>query len=313
MMGYRTVNQVPTILTHAQAKRIFEKSVPIRGRSEADSRRPLGARRDADTYHIRMNGDDVECVLYKTPVITFHTDDTITIKTDGWNSVSTHQFIWAITGCYARGSKGKTVIKVGALEYVMSDICQMKYLGGSAQWEMLTTEEHYDWRIDRQKAKEVRAKYKEFNTYLSGVIKLRSTTVQDQLCIESSVDELYEGLSLTLYADHNGRESINTDAFRLIDNKNKSEHAKFMYLIDASGEGKADKTDDYHKAMLMLIGRCETANYWHLRLGRKITVYPKVLIDKAYECMYKYHSDEVFTKVKLPVGKVPSGRYDTWV
>lgn len=312
-MGYRTVNNVPTILTHAQAKRIFEKSVPIRGRSEADSRRPLGARRDADTYHIRMNGDDVECVLYKTPVITFHTDDTITIKTDGWNSVSTHQFIWAITGCYARGSKGKTVLKVGALEHVMSDKCQMKYVGG--KWEVLTTEEHYDWRIDRKKAKEVRAKYKEFNTYLSGVIKLRTTTVQDQLCIESSVYELYEGLGLTLYADHHGRESINMDAFRLLDDKNKSEHAKFMYLIGASAE---DKSSDYYKAMLMLIGRCDTAKYWHasywyLGLGRKITVYPKVLIDKAYECMYKYHSDEVFTKVKLPVGKVPSGRYDTWV
>ena len=309
-MGYRTVNHVPTILTHAQAKRIFEKIKPIRGRDI----RPLGARRDADTYHIRMNGDDVECVLYKTPVVTFHTDDTITIKTDGWNSVSTHQFIWAITACNCWGSAGKTVVKVGNAKYVMSEQMKMKYKeDGSTVWEVLTTEEQYDWRIDRQKAKEVRVKYKEFNTYLSGVIKLRSTTVQDQLCIESSVDELYEGLSLTLYADHNGRESINTDAFRLIDNKNKSEHAKFMYLIGASGEGKADKTGDYHKAMLMLIGRCETANYWHLRLGRKITVYPRVLIDKAYECMYKYHSDEVFTKVKLPVGKVPSGRYDTWV
>ena len=311
-MGYRTVNNVPTILTHAQAKRIFEKIKPIRGRDI----RPLGARRDADTYHIRMNGDDVECVLYKTPVITFHTDDTITIKTDGWNSVSTRQFIWAITGCNCWGSRGKTVLRVGALKYVMSEQMKMKYKengNGSTVWEVLTTEEQYDWRIDRQKAKEVRAKYKEFNTYLSGVIKLRTTTVQDQLCIESSVDELYEGLSLTLYADPRGGESINTDAFRLVDDKNKSAHAKFMYLIGASGEGKADKTDDYHKAMLMLIGRCGIADYWHLSLGRKITVYPRVLIDKAYECMYKYHSDEVFTKVKLPVGKVPSRRYDTWV
>ena len=206
-MGYRTVNNVPTILTHAQAKRIFEKIKPIRGRDI----RPLGARRDADTYHIRMNGDDVECVLYKTPVITFHTDDTITIKTDGWNSVSTHQFIWAITGCNCWGSRGKTVLRVGALKYVMSEQMKMKYKengNGSTVWEVLTTEEQYDWRIDRQKAKEVRAKYKEFNTYLSGVIKLRSTTVQDQLCIESSVDELYEGLSLTLYADPRGGEKL---------------------------------------------------------------------------------------------------------
>ena len=311
-MGYRTVNHVPSIRTHAQAKQIFEKSVPIRGRSEVHSRRPLGARKDADTYHIRMNGSDVECVLYKTPVVTFHTDDTITIKTDGWNSVSTHQFIWAITGCPARGNKGKTVIKVGALEHVMSEQMKMKYLGGSAQWEVLTTEEQYDWRINRQKAKEVRDRYKEFNTYLNGVVKLRTITVDSTDRIESSVDELYEGLSLTLTADYQGRKAVNANAFRLIDDKNKSEHAKFMYLIGASGEGKADKTDDYHKAMLMLIGRCETANYWY-HLGRKITVYPKVLIDKAYECMYKYHSDEVFTKVKLPVGKVPSGRYNTWV
>ena len=304
-MGYRTVNNVPTIRTHAQAKQIFEKIKPIRGRDI----RPLGARRDADTYHIRMNGSDVECVLYRTPVVTFHTDDTITIKTDGWNSVSTHQFIWAITGCECWGSGGKTVLKVGALKYVMSEQMKMKYKedgNGSTVWEVLTTEEQYDWRINRQKAKEVRAKYKEFNTYLNGVIKLRTTT----FCVESSVDELYEGLNLTLQEDGYRKNTIvDSYVFTQIDHKNTSEHAKFMYLINASGE---DKTDDYHKAMLMLIGRCGTGN-WYLSLGRKITVYPRVLIDKAYECMYKYHSDEVFTKVKLPVGKVPSMKYDTWV
>ena len=120
-MGYRTVNHVPSIYTYAQARHIFDKVVPIRNRDI----KPLGQRRDADTYHIRMNDmGDVECVLYKTPVVTFHPDETVTLTTDGWDTVSTHQFIWAITGCATRGSRGKTVIKVGNKEYVMTE--QMK-------------------------------------------------------------------------------------------------------------------------------------------------------------------------------------------
>jgi hypothetical protein len=37
------------------------------------------------------------------------------------------------------------------------------------------------------------------------------------------------------------------------------------------------------------------------------------IMPKFRELVYRHHSAEVFEKVLLPVGKVPSRKYDSWV
>lgn len=306
-MGYRTVNHVPSIYTHAQAKQIHDRVVPIRGRDI----KPLGQRRDSDTYHIRMNGDDVECVLYKTPVVTFHPDNTITLRTDNWNTVSTHQFIWAITGCPTRGSRGKTVVRVADKDYVITEQMRMKCTdGGASKWEVLTKEEQYDWQLDRQKANIVRAKYKEFITYLTGSMKLRTVQNLDYESVEFSPQEMIEQFGLATDG-HQLRQGVKNDVYSYIDNKRKpSDMNEFIQLITAQGE---DNTAAYYRAMLMLAGKCYGRNYYGIYETSRIGVSARSMLDKAYECMYKWHSDEVFVRVKLADGKVPTNRYDTWV
>ena len=92
-MGYATVMRVPKIYNYADALRRFNNTKPIKGRSE--EKRPLGERRDADTYSIRKNvwTDAIELVLYQTPVITFTQEDEVRIKFGTWSSASTCQFI----------------------------------------------------------------------------------------------------------------------------------------------------------------------------------------------------------------------------
>jgi len=305
-MGYRTVNHVPSIYTYAQAKQIHDNIVPIRGRDI----KPLGQRRDGDTYHIRMNGEDVECVLYKTPVVTFHPDDTITVSTDNWNTVSTHQFIWAITGCNCYGSRGKTVIRIGDKEYVINEIMRIKHVEDSSpKWEVLTKEEQYDWAIDRQKANAVRLKYKKFISYLRNGLKLRLT---EESAI-FSVDELVSAFGTTKHPYNDSITVINGAKFESLETKEPSLNEFFGLILDESEES----TTAYYKAMLMLVGRSYIHSYrQHIAVSNgtgSIMISPRSLIDKLYECMYKWHSDEVFVRVKLAEGKVPTGKYDSWV
>ena len=58
--------RVPRVDNYEFAKRIYNNTKPLRGRAEEI--RPLGNRRDADTYHIRMNGEAVELVFRQETV-----------------------------------------------------------------------------------------------------------------------------------------------------------------------------------------------------------------------------------------------------
>ena len=95
-MGYQTVKSVPRTQTYEEALRIFEGITPIGGRNPG--RRPLGQRRDCDTYWVRKNDNsDIEYMLYRTPVLTFKPDDSVVVWMGGWNSVSTRQFMSQVT------------------------------------------------------------------------------------------------------------------------------------------------------------------------------------------------------------------------
>jgi len=299
-MGYRTVNHVPSIYTYEQAKHIHDKIVPIRGRDV----RPLGQRRDSDIYSIRSMDNRIECVLYKTPVVTFYEDGMVVLYTNGWNTASTHQFIWALTGCYCHGSRGKTVIRVGEKDYTISESMRIRYVGdGAPKWEVLTKEEQYDWQIDRQKANEVRAKYKEFLTFVRNGLKLR-TTGTDAVFSTKELSEQF-GERTTPW----GMLAVDDNEFNDVALKNSQHAVTFMNLIKEEGN-----YESYYKAMLMVAGAVLNAGYRRIEIDRaEVKAHPRAVMDKLYECIYKWHSKEIFVRVKLAEGKVPSGRYDTWV
>ena len=95
-MGYAAVQHVPRLFNYGQAKRHFDRTQPIRGTTT----RPLGRRRDYRMYSIRETQTGaIELVCYRTPVVTYEKPKgqeqggTVRVKIDGWNSVSTRQFI----------------------------------------------------------------------------------------------------------------------------------------------------------------------------------------------------------------------------
>ena len=174
-MGYATVMRVPQVTDYGDALRWHDTTKPTRGRSPEI--RPLGDRKDVDTYSVRMNGDDVEFVLYKTPVITYKPNGEIVLRTDGWASVASHQFITRVLGIPARGKAGSSVLKVFNVrwqDYTMTgDNTLTLCVEGTGAWRVLAHETLYGYKANRKALTTVRSRYSEFRKYLDGFINLR--------------------------------------------------------------------------------------------------------------------------------------------
>lgn len=191
-MGYASVMYVPRLLTYEQAKRHFDGTNPIRGTDT----RPLGRRKDHRMYSIRENDTGaIELVCYRTPVVTFEkppndTQQTIEplkplvrVKIDGWNSVSTRQFIWRTLGIHTSAQKDYCVLEIKGDKYTLKRDEElllelgMGYGGrsGDGGWTVLNHHPRMSYRINRKGANNVRAMYKPFADYLKGFIALRAT------------------------------------------------------------------------------------------------------------------------------------------
>lgn len=209
---YSSYRRLPTIKNYAQALALLEKTKPIRGR--APVLYPLGDRRYADHFAIRKFGDnssrpatneryyghtynpapdcgpeDVELLLYRCPVIVFHTDATITVTGHHgyWSSADLH-FMQSILYKYVSDAftrqgvlmlklrnpdrtiaiprKGSVRLKIdnedtGVLTLVSPD-------------ESLT----HTVRLNRKAANEVRKQYGQFYRYAKGMVGVRKEAVQ---------------------------------------------------------------------------------------------------------------------------------------
>lgn len=110
-MAYRQ-GQLPTLTCYENAFAHFNKVTPIRGRH--DDVRPLGVRR-RDEAVIRRRGDDIQCVLYDTPVLTYKPDNTIVVATHGYDTVLTASLISEVLrglGMYASAWNGSVVLGI---------------------------------------------------------------------------------------------------------------------------------------------------------------------------------------------------------
>ena len=179
-MGYATVMRVPRIHSYAEALKKYDNTKPMRGRS--DDVRPLGERRDADTYSIRKNvwTNAIECVLYRTPVVTFTTEDEVKIKFGTWSSASTCQFITRVLGGVgAYRVKGQVVLGfVGNVKAVIADHEELVLVrDGNGAWTPKVKQTLYDYRVNRREANNVRKSVSQFRDYMAGVAKLKEERV----------------------------------------------------------------------------------------------------------------------------------------
>ena len=341
--------RVPRVLDYSDAKWQYDNTKPIRGRMAET--RPLGERRDADTYSIRMNGDDVELVLYKTPVITFRTNGEVVIRNDGWASVSTHQFITQVLGLPTRGKGGSSVIKVGKQDYTMTGEGRMVLCReGTNTWRVLEHERLYGYKANRKAITNVRSRYSEFRKYLGGFLSLRREEVvlhqgrpyeQRLHAVRFNAQEAVDlfGVKDSTYHDVKAmnREKIDCimDKPTSIRYFNPTERQKQDYrdqvrryeenmkaFTDTIVNGQPEDVrhmNFYRGAMAFMVEehvarRMHSRGDWVLHdYEREVVSNVDRLVLAMDEAILKYHAEEVLKQVQLDVGKTPNRKYSGWV
>jgi hypothetical protein len=335
-MGYQTVRKVPTFRDYFNAHRWWENTKPIRGRSV--DLRPLAERRYADCYSIRKNAEgSIECVLYKTPVVTFREDGEIHVSNGGWATPSTHMFIEEVlagTGLRVQGQRGKTIVRIAgqALALGANEVLRLRK-DENGKLQPLTTQTHHSYRINRKGANIVRARFKDFYDYFKGFIKLRAEETQGghygpmRTMINCTFTELADSIGSKAYWDkdyltvcvddwrgltmkpgtYTGWHKINEDEY-------KSTVNKFIDLIK-SDQPEENKHTNFHKAALILL------SYKHSNLTENrgatdirttwLDVTPaKTTLDTT---LFKWFAPEVLERYEVPKGKLPETKYNSWM
>lgn len=335
-MGYSSVMKVPALDNYRHALSQWSTTKPIRGRSI--DVRPLGQRSDVDSYSIRKNpqNDAIECVLYKTPVVTFMPDDEVHIRNGGYTSISTHMFIECVLrGVRVNAKLGKTVVSVGG---------QVTMLGGDdvlrlnrcerGRLQQVNPQTNYAYRIDRKGANNVRARFKEFYGYFKGFIKLRSEEREysryetPRNFINCTFGEIAEALGTADGWPTNGPENFvaRTDDWRGLTMKpgtyghwqkvGQSTYEdtvqSFLSLITADQLGET-KHLNFHKAVMVLLTYQHTIHRRMLGAEQTFRFDVKTAKTTLDTALFKWFAPEVLERYEVPMGKVPDTKYDSWM
>jgi hypothetical protein len=337
-MGYQTVMNVPRVLTYALAKNLFDSIKPIRGRSPEI--RPLGSRRDADTYWVRMDGEDVQFVLYKTPVITYRPNGDVVLSNGGYSTVSTHQFFDRVLGVDARASRQVSVIgllnKKGEVvnRYTLNDRDTLTLkLDGLGNWCVVDgAKTQFAWHLNRQEANNVRVRYKEFITYFKGVVSLRTEEVKPSYhyepiaCINVSLNELQNAFDVKKSEDEmeNNPDHIIGHMSHIHDQpqrhfnygtKRASEYnegmTQFLELIK-SDQPEDTKHLNFYKGALALLLSADRI-YQRGQDDNTYLVKAKPIVKALDTVLLKANAQQVLVRKELPLGSVSKGAYDRWL
>jgi hypothetical protein len=319
-MGYATVQRVPRVHSYADALKIHDKTKPLRGRAEEI--RPLGNRRDADTYHIRKKGDAIELVLYKTPVITFEPDGEVVLFVDNYNTVATHQFLSHVLGISAGGVRRTTVLTINNSKYTLAGQDKLRLRreeGGN--WHVINPTQQWSWRLDRKAVGNVRAKYGEFYKYLKGFVNLRSESITestwnprtfDGIHVEQSEFKSVFGSMTSIrsyaYMDKVGKQHLDWNAVKPEQYKASSNAFDCLIRPDQPEE---DKHTNFYKAALLLVAKLEN-DAMDIRTD-SIRVRSKHIVPLLDDVLFMMNVHQVLVRKVLPQGKVSSGIYEHWM
>lgn len=319
-MGYATVQRVPRVHSYADALKIHDKTKPLRGRAEEI--KPLGNRRDADTYHIRKHGDAIELVLYKTPVITFEPDGEVVLFVDNYNTVATHQFLSHVLGISVGGVRRTTVLTINNSKYTLAGQDKLRLRrdeGGN--WRVINPTQQWSWRLDRKEVTNVRSKYGEFYKYLKGFVNLRTESITESTWNPRTYDGIhvqqseFKGVfgSMTsirsyAYMDKVGKQHLNYTAVKPEQYKASSNAFDCLIRPDQPEE---DKHTNFYKAALLLIAKLEV-DAMDIRTD-SVKVRSKHIVPLLDDILFMMNVHQVLVRKPLPQGKVSSGIYEHWM
>lgn len=283
--GIRVLN------SYEEALRLVEKTTPIRGRSEDAI--PLGHRRKIDSFSIRKAGEDVECVLYRTAVVTFCKDGRVKISHGGWTSISTADFIYRVLGLQARIFNNSICLSMRGKEYRVPKTGDM-VLTRDAQGYYCPqegVEPQYVHQVNRKVKNALMKRYLPFRQHLYRACKLWEGSGDSALIPKKNLEYVEWGRYLT--HEYHGNFPSSVRAF----------HA----LISATGE---DQLDRYYDALMALLVSAPVR--WNLGFDVRDELLPQkfeVLDGILTNLICGIHRDEVFMPMPVEGGMVKRDAY----
>ena len=299
MYGHQRNSGIPLINDYATALKLWEDTKPIRGR--AIDTRPLGHRRN-DHYLINKLPDGaVECILYKTPVVIFWENGDVVIRHDGYNSVSTCNFIGEVLGLHSSIFNYKTLVGFGGKDYIVPDSGLTIKRNANWVYEPVNPVPVVGHAIDRKGANNVRARYKPFRAYLSSMCRLKagSDYPQSELCrvFGEAIDGKYSRPKMPADLSHEERSGWE-DSVKLF----------FTLITDTNEE---TKNDSYYKAILQMVYSFG-ASKWNAYETEGYTLNEKKALKAFDELIIGFHRSETLIEKVLPEGVVrkdSNGKY----
>lgn len=352
-------DKLPTLRTYSAAKTFHDTRTPIRG--QASQPKPLGARADWQRFRVRATTNplqpnaepSIECVLYKTPVITYHPDNTVSVTTgtDYTPSQSTAKFISEILGFCAYASYQANRIVLGTTNRTdTGDNVTHKYAIAAGQTLTFHLPDPANPHsrgltpvdptpqttitIDRAAANNVRKQYGDFYRYLKATLSLRTQRNTNPMGVAYStipitISELKENLP-TKTPDHhllkkehwhftlpNSQQMCTKPAansLAFLDWHNQL--ADFLSPLRNDSQLSAEE-----RPAAFYLGFLKLAfwsNYTHsiafYRSDAGIThTNPEAIRSLFDELLFKFHSNEVFTTRPVKAGQAPGTKYLRWV
>lgn len=325
------LGRINYINSYEEAKLRHSRIKPIRGRA-VDVRPLCSDRSGPDQYSIRkviVDGREVyQCVLYNTPVLSYYPNGDVAINFGGWGTATSRAFVGEILGVACCRSKGNDYLLIGGKESPLTQCIVLPHTptvlrrNTQGEWELVSTGGTKEVRLNKQSANNVRARYKEFDKYLKGLIKLRAHEENRKFYDPGPVVDV----GISEYADAFGEDGLKLLAgirWDALTNKQyygaayREVNEMFFGFINPE-QPEEGRHLNFYKGFLSLV----VAHYgpmmfnpYQQRRG-PVQEYPtKVghILKKYKEALYKWHSNEVFDVVELPMGTVPNNQYKNWV
>ena len=340
----RSTEHLPYLTGYADALRLYTNTKPIRGQGE---RRPLGRRRDHNSFLLRKQEltGDIECMCYQTPVVTFHLNNTATIRNGKYSSATTHSFITEIlgrSGVTANGWINKTRLIVnGVIHMLKGGESVTLTIDDKERMHLTEVQEMMGYSMNRKAANNVRRRYKEFADYFVGLVKLRTQVLVPEAYSQMSYTEKWErrvvrvsvqefvdvvgvveapggGLNYTRY-DLTHKFNFLTTPYGRGNwyDKSANEHrpgqeAAFLSFINPD-QPEETKTANYYKAALLLILGDRGVTITHKNREDTLDLNSDEAIALYDRALMMSHAKEVLTLTKLPQGKMPNIKYVGWI
>lgn len=347
----RSLDYVPSLYNYADALRQYNNTKPIRGKGE---RRPLGRRRDHNAFWMHKDEKDgaIACMCYRTPAVTFHPDNTVTLRNGGYSSITTHGFITEIlgrVGVQASGWMNKTRLLVSGHLHIVprakkdEDTFVKLVLGDDKRLHLAEPQEITGYAMNRRAANNVRRRYKEFADYFVGMVKLRTQVVvpdmfrsfpdpsqYERRIVRATAQEFIDAVGTTLDSDY-GRVEVYTLAIQFdylglaygrgnwyatkVPKYRPGQEAAFLSFINPD-QPEETKTANYYKAALLLLLGDRGMNFTSDKLVNNETVIeanPDAAVKLYDRALLMAHAKEVLTLTKLAPGKMPNAKYIGWI